>query len=135
MNISYYLLLAIATVESGNDPTKVNHAEDAYGLFQVRQPVLDDVNADNQLRSLGFTLKDCLEPRLAQMVFRLYISYWASPSRLGRIATDEDIARIWNGGPSGHKRAATIPYWYKVRKELEKFNQFYEYTENKSFFE
>ena len=32
----------------------------------------------------------------------------------------ETLARIHNGGPKGHQKAATIAYWQKVKKELEK---------------
>ncbi len=35
----------------------------------------------------------------------------------------EVLARVWNGGPTGHRKAATLPYWKKVEpvlKELEK---------------
>jgi hypothetical protein len=44
---------------------------------------------------------------------------YATQKRLGRSPTYEDIARIHNGGPSGHKKSATDGYWLKVKKELE----------------
>jgi hypothetical protein len=33
--------------------------------------------------------------------------------------TDEHRARVWNGGPKGMKKAATVAYWNKVRRELD----------------
>jgi hypothetical protein len=30
----------------------------------------------------------------------------------------EVLARVHNGGPSGHRKRATIKYWNKVRKEI-----------------
>lgn len=135
LEISYYLLLALATVESNNEPEAINREERAYGILQIRQPVLDDVNKKHGLQLFGFTLSDCLNPRTSQFVFKLYINMWATESRLGRIPTDEDIARIWNGGPNGHKKASTIPYWLKVKKELDKFKGYYEYTENTGLFD
>ena len=32
----------------------------------------------------------------------------------------QTLARIHNGGPKGHKKRATVGYWVKIRKELEK---------------
>ena len=32
--------------------------------------------------------------------------------------TDQQRARIHNGGPSGHRKSSTLRYWYKVRREL-----------------
>jgi hypothetical protein len=43
---------------------------------------------------------------------------YATSKRLGRPVTDQDRARIWNGGPNGYKKKATLGYWAKVRKEL-----------------
>jgi hypothetical protein len=132
LTISYYLLLAIATVESDNNPLAINEDEQAYGLFQVRQPALDDVNQKLRIQVYGFTLNDCLEPRVAQIVFRTYVSIYATPYRLGRQPTDEDIARIWNGGPMGHRKLTTLPYWEKVKKVLKQYEQFYQFTENRT---
>ena len=44
------------------------------------------------------------------------LAYW---TRYGAV-TDEQRARIWNGGPRGMSKAATLPYWAKVQKELER---------------
>ena len=35
-------------------------------------------------------------------------------------ASDEVIARCWNGGPKGYKRKKTLHYWNKVQKEINK---------------
>jgi hypothetical protein len=46
------------------------------------------------------------------------MAIYAKPERLGRTVTDEDRARIWNGGPTGYKRKTTKGYWGKVQKHL-----------------
>jgi hypothetical protein len=33
--------------------------------------------------------------------------------------TPEQFARIWNGGPSGASKKATLAYWSKVKANLE----------------
>lgn len=50
-------------------------------------------------------------------VFNAYQDRYATKKRVG-IATPEIKSRIWNGGPNGHKKDATIPYWSKVQKWL-----------------
>lgn len=62
--------------------------------------------------------EDCADLAYAKRVFDAYIARYATVRRLGRPVTDEDRARIWNGGPNGYKKTATIKYWTKVRKEL-----------------
>ena len=44
---------------------------------------------------------------------------YATERRLGHPATDEDIARIHNGGPNGYKHDSTLGYWEEV-KEVKK---------------
>jgi hypothetical protein len=62
--------------------------------------------------------EDCADLAYAKRVFAAYMARYATERRLGRPVTDEDRARIWNGGPSGWKKKATVAYWHKVRKEL-----------------
>lgn len=123
---------AILQVESlGNDmahgdigyrnPT--THAlEEAFGPLQIRQPVCDDVNARYHT---GFVAQQMLGHRsLSLGVFWFYMSIYATSAQLGRDVTDEDRARIWNGGPSAWRPgtrayAATTGYWNKVRAAMQ----------------
>ncbi len=85
----------------------------AYGPLQVRQTVCDDVNRRFKTQ---YRAEECLgNLDLSVRIFKLYMQMWASKERLGRIPTDEDIARIWNGGPNGWKRNATLAYAAKLR--------------------
>ena len=47
-----------------------------------------------------------------------YMKRYATEARLGHAPTDEDMARIHNGGPNGYKNAATLDYWRKVQQHL-----------------
>lgn len=40
--------------------------------------------------------------------------------RYAKGKSDEEKARKWNGGPSGHRNKATIKYWEKVKANLKK---------------
>ena len=62
---------------------------------------------------------DCADLSYAKRVFARYMERYATERRLGRPVTDQDRARIWNGGPNGYKKKATLKYWDKVRKELD----------------
>lgn len=104
------LALHIFHESSGNDKAIGDKKlkDKAYGPLQIRKPVCDDVN-----RRYGTKIKasDCLGNReLSIWVARAYWSIYATKKRLGRQPTALDRAGIWNGGPNGHKRAATDEY-------------------------
>jgi len=46
-------------------------------------------------------------------------AYWKRhcPDAL-RLRHFETLARIHNGGPKGHRKAATLPYWRTIRERL-----------------
>ncbi len=44
-----------------------------------------------------------------------YMRRYATVARLGHAPTDEDIARIHNGGPNGYKKRKTMAYWNRVQ--------------------
>lgn len=113
------LVSALIQVESrGNDRAIGDrHMKDkAYGCLQIRQPCVDDVN-----RCFGTKIQaqDLLGDRsLSVWVCQKYLETYATRQRLGREPTDEDRARIWNGGPNGWKKESTAAYWSKVQKAL-----------------
>lgn len=119
MPITGKLIDAIIQVESGFDDNAIGDkglVNKAYGCLQIRQPYCDDVN-----RAYGtkFEAQKLLGWRSRSIaVFCLYMSIYATTARLGRIPTDEDIARIHNGGLNGYKNPATLAYWGKVQKVL-----------------
>lgn len=113
------LIAALIQVESSGRDTVVgdrNLRAPAYGPLQIRQPVCDDVNVRFKTHFLATEMDG--NRVLSVKVCRLYLSIWATRKRLGRVPTEEDLARIWNGGPNGWKREATVPYWSKVRRYL-----------------
>ena len=67
--------------------------------------------------------EDCADLAYSKRVFAAYVARYATERRLGRPVTDEDRARLWNGGPNAHKatgrkKANLDRYWAKVQKEL-----------------
>ncbi len=116
---SQQLIDALIQVESGGDDGVIgdNHlANKAYGCLQIRQPCVDDYN---RWHNTAFKAADCLnDPHLSVKICKDYIDHYASETRLGRMPTDEDKARIWNGGPNGFKKDSTKGYWSRVSAKL-----------------
>jgi len=108
------VLSAIRIVESGNNSDAVGDNGSAIGVYQIWKPYWIDSRLDG-------TYHDCFNPAYADRVVRSYMKRYATKRRLGREPTQEDIARIHNGGPNGYKKKrATQRYWEKVKRVLDK---------------
>lgn len=110
------LLDAQIQVESGGndyalgDQNLPNHA---YGCLQIREPVIADVNAHF---GTHYYPQQMLGNRPYSIdVWTKYLAIYATDSRIGRPVTDEDRARIWNGGPAGWNESSTLGYWQKIK--------------------
>lgn len=109
------LLTAIEQVESGGDAYAVSKCGKAVGILQITQPCLSDVN---RRYGLKWRLRQMRDPHLSRLVFHRYLELYATEERLGRSVTDEDRARIWNGGPDGWKEPETRGYWSRVNNVM-----------------
>lgn len=83
----------------------------ALGPLQIHRACWQDANLPGKY-------EDCADLEYSKRVFRAYMSRYATSRRIGRAVTDEDRARIWNGGPQGYKKFTTITYWNKVKGHL-----------------
>lgn len=113
------LVTALIQVESSGNDRAVGDKhlkQKAYGPLQVRQPVCDDIN---RRYGTSYKAEDCLGNRkLSIKLCKQYIDMYATAKRLGHKPTNEDMARIWNGGPNGFKKVSTEKYWEKVQTVL-----------------
>ena len=103
---------AICMVESGGDHRAYNQRENAAGIGQIRPILVRDCN-----RICGyerFTLEDRWKPRRSREMFETFVSHYS------RTGTDEEAARLWNGGPRGPHKGATLTYWRKVQAAMKK---------------
>jgi hypothetical protein len=107
-------------VESEHNPKAVGDDGKAYGIIQIHEIAVDDVN---RVYGTNYVHEDAFNIQKSEELFELYIKYWSKKlcEREGRDATTEDIVRIWNGGPKGYKKSSTK--WYlrkflKYRKNL-----------------
>ncbi len=108
------VIQAIVEIESNGDLYAIGDDGKSFGVMQIRQECLDDVNKAN---GTSYTTADLLGERgLSEWVFMEYMKLYATDRRLGRTPTGVDLARIWQGGPMGHKKISTIPYARKFIK-------------------
>lgn len=105
------LLAALIAVESGgNDMARGQHGD--LGALQVRPCVVADVN---RMAGTHYRWAEMTNRWAALGVFRIYTGRYCTEARLGRPVTDQDLARVWNGGPNGWKRRKTVAYWKRVQ--------------------
>ena len=90
---------------------------DSIGPLQITVDAWTDVKRDGEQYS------DCGGLDYSLVIFERYMLRYATQKRLKRSVTDEDRARIWNGGPrgvwaEGKKKKKLDEYWSKVKKEI-----------------
>lgn len=105
------LLAALIAVESGGNNQAIGDEGRSIGCLQITEACVLDVN-----RIYGATFKwpdDCFNRYLSTRICDLYLSHYG-----GENATDQMLARIWNSGPNGHKKAVSLKYWRKIKRHL-----------------
>lgn len=109
------LIAALIAVESSGNNLAIGDGGKAIGPLQIHREVVTDVN---RISGKAFQWRRMTNRAEATQVCTIYLNHYATPARLGRPVSAQDAARIWNGGPSGHRKSATIPYANKVKKHL-----------------
>ena len=107
------LLNAICKVESNCEESAVGDSGNAIGPYQIWYVYWKD--AIDYRPSIGGSYSDCVNKEYSEQIIKAYWDRYANENRLGRKVTDEDRARIHNGGPNGWKKKSTIKYWNKVK--------------------
>ena len=114
-NLAAILLAALITVESSGNDKAVDPAGRSWGCLQETAIYIEDVN---RIYGTHFSAADAFRRQTAVVIYQLYMRHYATPARLGRHVTVQDIARIHHGGPDGWRDPKTLKYWYKVRREM-----------------
>ena len=109
------LLAAMCEVESNGDCSKVGKVGE-LGCYQIRECFW--IDALEWYSSIGGEYEDVIDREYAEKVIYAFWDRYANEKRLGRPVTDEDRARMHNGGPNGYKKTKTIKYWDKIKKIL-----------------
>jgi hypothetical protein len=106
------LLAALIAVESGGRDQAIGDrhlSQPAVGALQIRQPALDDAN---RIIRTNWTIMQMTNRAIAIRVADAYLSHYGKGKSL------HDLARIWNGGPNGHRRPSTLSYLNKIKRYL-----------------
>lgn len=107
------LIDALVHVESKGNVHASGDNGRAIGILQIHKEVIDDVN---KAYGVAYSYEDRKCPIKSREICRKYLILHG-----GRHATNEKYARIWNGGPVGHRKRNTRKYWHIVRRHL--FNE------------
>jgi len=106
---------ALAEVESNHNDDATGDGGKAIGRYQIWRVYWIDAT---EFSGIGGQYEDVRQKDYAEKIMR---AYWKRYHREAYYARDyEVLARIHNGGPKGHKKKATLPYWKKVQQHLDK---------------
>ena len=109
------LLDAICWVESRGRANAVGDGGRSIGPYQIQRAYWQD--AVSHIPAIGGRYEDVRDRRYAEAII---LSYWDRYAREALRRGDyEVLARVHNGGPRGHRKAATLAYWYRVRRALQ----------------
>lgn len=103
------LIAALIIVESSGNDMAIGDGGRAIGPLQIHKSVVIDAN---RIAKTNWTHQQMTNRAIARKVCEAYLTHY------GKGCTTEQLARKWNGGPTGDKKSATIPYWNKVKKHL-----------------
>lgn len=114
------LLDAICEVESNCQSDAVGDDGNAIGAYQIWYDYWYDAVTFSSHDDLELSdeYKSCYDKEYSEKVVLAYWDRYATINRLGRTPTNQDLARIHNGGPNGYKKNATVGYWNKVKARL-----------------
>lgn len=110
------LIAAMIQVESGGNDQAIGDNGRAFGCLQISDCVIADVR---RITGMWLSHTDAFNRTKAVRICLVYINHYATEERLGHEPTLEDMARIWNSGPRGWAKPCSLPYWEKVKRELE----------------
>jgi len=103
------LLSALIQIESGgNDLARGRHGE--LGALQIKPILVRDVN---RIMGTHYAHSQVTNRAVSTFIAQSYLAHY------GKNLSDENLARIWQGGPVGHKKSSTRAYARRVMRELE----------------
>ena len=107
----------LIAVESEGDDRAIGDNGRGVGCLQIHPVCVEDVN---RIAGTHYTLDDRRDREASLEMCAIYLTHYgtANAKETGKMPTAEVLARIWNGGPRGYKKSATIPYWHKVKAEM-----------------
>ena len=103
------LISALIIVESSGNDLAIGDNGRALGPLQIHRAVVLDVN---RITGSHYRWESMTNRVQARAVCAAYLTHY------GRGATTEQLARRWNGGPTGDRKTATVAYWRRIQKVI-----------------
>ena len=103
------LISALIIVESSGNDLAIGDNGRAVGPLQIHRGVVQDVN---RFTGSHYRWESMTNRVQARAVCEAYLKHY------GRGATTEQLARRWNGGPTGDRKPVTLDYWRRVQRNL-----------------
>jgi len=103
------LISALIIVESSGNDLAIGDNGRALGPLQIHKAVVLDVN---RITGSHYRHQDMTNRVQARAVCEAYLKHY------GKGGSTEQLARRWNGGPTGDRKTATVGYWAKVKKAI-----------------
>ena len=103
------LISALISVESSGNDLAIGDQGRAIGCLQIHRSVVLDVN---RITGSHYRHQDMTNRAAARAVCQAYLTHY------GRGATTEQLARRWNGGPTGDRKTATVAYWRRIQQVI-----------------
>lgn len=109
--------------QSSLNPKAIGDDGKAYGIVQVRQKAIDDVN---RVFGTKYTLNDALDKAKSKDIFRKYLAYWGKQHyiKTRKYPTPELHWKQWNGGPTGNSKEKTEQYVKNIKNKYLQWNKF-----------
>ena len=112
------LLLAMMSILVLAENSSVdNKSEEAWGIYQIRPIFVEDVNRIVKLNGGDevFKHEDARNARIAQQMIFVYLTHYGRQYKLamGKEPDAFVLGRIFNGGPKGYQKDATLDYGYR----------------------
>ena len=116
-NLLAIVIPLLCQVESNNQPNAIGDYGGAIGILQIRLIMIADVNRIQ--KETRYYLSDRWDVQKSYEIATIYFEHYG-PKAIRGLKTEEKkvvtLARMWNGGPCGHRKLATWRYGRKVRK-------------------
>jgi len=118
------LLSALIQIESGgNDQAKGRHGE--LGALQIKSIMVRDIN---RIMGTHYAHNQMTNRAVSTFIATAYLSHY------GKNLSEESLARIWQGGPKGHRKTSTRAYARRVMRQLQSMGDANRiFTENHHF--
>ena len=118
-NLIISILPILIAVESSGNDRAIGDQGRAVGCLQVHMITVRDVN---RITGGRFTARARYSRASSVAMATAYLTYYGRRYEriTGKAVTAEVLARIWNGGPDGWRKAATLPYWRKAQREADR---------------